>query len=66
MLFEYLYAADDFSAICCPFRPKFQEMNGLGCGYVPFKFRDSMIMYTELVGKKTDKKRPKNSKKISF
>ena len=66
MLFEYLYAADDFSAVRCLFWPKSQEMNGLGCGYVPFKFLDSMIMYMELAGKKPTRKGPKTAKKSVF
>ena len=63
MMFEDLYAADDFSAIRCPFWLKFHEMNGLGRGYVPFKFRDSIIMYTELAGKKPTRRGPKTVKK---
>ena len=66
MMFEYLYAADDFLAVLCPFWFKFQEIIGLVCGYVPFKFRDIMMMYTELAGKNPIRRGPKTAKKSVF
>ena len=60
MLFEYLYAADDFWAVRCPFWLKFQEMNGLGRGYLPFEFCQDALRYAGGDGPKTAKNKPKN------
>ena len=62
MLFEYLYAADDFWAVRCPFWLKFQEMNGLGRGYLPFEFCQDALRYAGVTGPKL----PKTGPKISF
>ena len=66
MMFEDLYAADDFSTVRCPFWLKFQEMNGLGHGYVPCEIREDTMMCVEPMGKKLPKIDPKMAKKSVF